>query len=305
MTQSFRVPPGTASCLNKVNMKKAGRNVKKIVAAVSVTFFQLVACGAAILAWFIAYQSGDVGGNDFQVTNKNCDIDSVKLYKFIYDYDNVMGYRYDAPEDGGVECYDYNAEEEAFGYTDGSGFHAVSVMNVYDPIELLIGDDSTLRKLNCGVVYEVTLRSTDYATTEFLLKSLLISKSKTASQIYLSDCVDFDVYYQSDIDGITTDVYYPSFEFDTTSPEDVLYHKLAYLSDEESSHSHFYGNPKQNEITLVNNDTITFEDNYFKVYIFANYATSQLSSYYSNENLNDGILAVYDFSFSFTVGGDE
>ena len=308
-------------------MKKAGRNVKKIVAAVSVTFFQLVACGAAILAWFIAYQHGDVGGTDFEVTNQNCDIDSVKLYKFIYNTETIgtkTYYKYENPEEGHAHSYTYNYDEESFGYTDGEDtFHPVSVMNVYDPVDLLINSATkNLRDLYCGVVYEITLRTTDFDDTTLLLTTSLVSKETTGNQILLSDYVDFDVFYQSDVDAITGNSYYPRYPsahpFDPTdesiTDEDILYHKLSYLSEQETTHQHFYyynpsnpteTGPKQSSLTLVDNESISFTDNYFKIYIYANYAYSQLQGFHNDASLVEGILAVYDFKFAFTVGGAE
>lgn len=295
-------------------MKRLDAKTKKIIAATSVTIFSLLALTLGTFAWFASSLVAQTTNDEFQVVNVGgCKIDSVNLYKFIYpDSTIIQGYDYLKPENGRVEKYAFNEEKGYFGYYDNDVWVSVKEMNLYDPIEMLISRNMSLRDMNSNAIYEVNLSYT--ANTEVDLDlDVLLDTSKTIpdEQIHLSDCVDFDVFYPNDLrdnnplfyDETTGQYnkYYPSYKKTLTTVNEKDYHKISYLSTLLSSHTHFYGKTPKDEKLDLDSRKITFDsEGKAKVYINANYAPDQLSQYSKDIYLNN-IYAVYDFGFLFAV----
>lgn len=296
-----------------------------------VTFFCLCANVLATVAWFTANRSADNDNDYFGVQNEgDAEIEAINLYKFKYneitygsDENVVTIIDYLAPEDGEVKKYAFNTTEQKFGENVNDVFEAVTIMNVYDPLEKVIKQSSfSLLELNCNAIYEIILSSSTFTTASVTISAnWLSSKTKTSSQIFLTDCLDFDVYFESDLlesnpSFSTTDpetgdpinkLYYPSYIGKSTSltANEEVYYKLSYLSSLENSHSHFYGsNPKPNSISLIGNTprNVTFDaSGKLKIYVNVNYAPSELEKY--QKAIYDGdIEAIYDYALSFQVG---
>ena len=296
--------------------KNKDKKTKKFIAVAAVSFFNIFASAAAVFAWFEAIMHKDVTSGDFIIVNKSASLDNVKLYKFNYaptiigsyvDYEH-LDYNDPTAEGAGVYKYDYSIENNSFGYVDeNEDWEEISVMNVYDPVEFVINANTELKDLNCGVVYEITVQSNDIHDATIDIKSSLIEgKTKTRDQIFLSDCIEFHAYFESDLENLTNkSLYYPTSYIPTTedlTDEEEVYYKLAYLFSVDTN-PHFYGQQtKPSTIVIDNTSQVSFTNGYFTFYIFANYAQSELLGYHTAENLTDKIRAVYDYYFTFAFG---
>lgn len=304
-------------------MKQTKNKKLRILAIGAVTFFSLCANILATVAWFTANRNTEQENDYFGVQDSgSAVIDHINLYKFNYNVTTVgegenafENIEYLNPETGEVKRYSFNTEQQKFGEfitnpdTQEEEFVETTVMNVYDPIEKVIQQENfKLFNMNCNVVYEIVFTSTSFTTCYMDVISSLITKSKTSNQIYLSDCVDFDVFYASDLSdaSLANKAYYPTYktkdpsktEDQELTAEEILYYKFAYLSSRKLTHPHFYTDGvKPESITLESNKQITFTNNTFTLYINANYCPEQLEKYQEKIYLSN-ILAVYDFSIS-------
>ena len=296
-------------------MKRLDRKSLKIISAVSVTIFSLLVLTMGVFAWFSSAIITSKQAEEFEVTTVgDCTLATVKLYKFIYPDSAVTdGYDYLRPEDGTVNKYDYNEEQQHFGYYDtNNNWVSVSAMNVFDPIELIISRDKTLKDMNCNVIYEVKFSSTIAHPVMDLISKLRTDVVVTTNEMLLSDCVDFDVYFPSDLSDTNPlflnsqtgqyDKYYPSYKNNLSSTEKD-YYKISYLSSlvGENNHVNFYStNPKANEITLKHTNLTLDSQGYCTLYINANYAPKKLMHLAKVLYLHD-IEAIYDFSFEINL----
>ena len=308
-------------------MKKVGTKVWKFVAAGAVTFISFAACVSGTIAWFTMSTTARITSSSFAVTAISAEVKEVKVIKF--DYDSITvgteeTFNYLLPETGKVNEYDFNVDEESFGYYDEEVppvWHEIELMNRYDPVELVISQNN-LMGLNTNVVYEVTLESPSLSLATMSLEALrLTTKTKLASEIFLTDCADFDVFFEDDLDDPSlsalkddgTPVYMPDY---TNKPRAALtpaesaleekYYKFSYLAYQKATHSHFYvsSGSKPTEVMLQEDYDMEFVDNEFKVYVNVNYAPSELEQY-SREIALREIKAVYDYAFSFTFSQRE
>ena len=313
-------------------MGKVQSNKKiRILAIAVVTFFSLCANVLATVAWFTANRNAENDNDYFGVTNTggSADIESVCLYQFKYG-ETTYGtgesaltvIDYLTPETGEVKKYDFNTSEQKFGEVVDEVFVPVTVMNIYDPVEKVIKQSNfKLKELNCNSIYEITLSTTSFTTCYLTVNaSWLSTKTKLSNQIFLTDCLDFEVYFDSDllesnpnysrVDPETSEtinkLYYPTYieKSETLTSEEDTYYKISYLSSLSNSRPHFYGqNPKPGQISLVNNTPrqITFDSNgKFKIYVNVNYAPDQLDKY-SKDIYEANIDAIYDFSLNFSL----
>ena len=297
-------------------MKRAGKKSIKIVAATAVTIFSLFALFSGVMAWFMAAARQSSDHDHFKVTTFQVEIDSIELYKFEYNkmvIGGVENYDYLKPQDGSVHKYSYNETEGTFGYTDNqSHWVDVDVMNIYDPVDQLISSHNLI-DMNCNVVFAVHLTSNDFVNAYAHVDSdRLTEKSKTNRQIYLTDCADFDVFTETDLldsnstfsDGEGDEhLYYPSYISHSNSMTEPskTYYKCSYLSSLAQSHAHYYGtDPKPERIPVARNKAVTFVDGAVTLYVNVNYAPQELSKY-AKEIYTRNILAVYDFSFEFSI----
>ena len=301
-----------------------------------VTFFCLCANVLATVAWFTSIRQVNEENSYFGVEEQDdAKIDSVNLYKFNYPV-NVYGDEdeqveivdYLTPQDGEVKKYAFNYTHNQFGETVNDVFEPVTIMNVYDPLERVIKQNSfNLLDLNCNAIYEIIFSSASLTNcTLNITASWLSSKIKLPDEIWLTDCVDFDVYFANDLannnpnfskqdeedPSITIDkLYYPSYipkSTNLTAEEDV-YYKISYLASLEGQpHYHFYGNQtKPNSISLVNSTPVSISfDNTgkFKVYVNVNYAPNELDKY-QKDIYDHNKKAIYDFSFNFQFEKEE
>lgn len=311
-------------------MIKASKKSKKIIAATSVTIFSLFAFVTGAYAWFTSMMKYQSGVDGFKVNDPgDIEISSVKLIKFIYPT-GIGGFDYDylSPLLGHVYKYDYNYNEDSFGYysdpLDLESWVEVPLMNRYDPIESIIKPSTRLIDLNCNAVYEITLHCDKYANSSVdLTSSVELDDSVILgpNEILLSDCASFDMYTTSDLsdtnplfyDEVAGDYkkYYPVYddvEKDLDGADTVTknYHKISYLSSlvAELSHAHLYGAPKLTEADIDTKEVTFDASGDVTFYLNVNYAPNQINHYSKQIYVND-ILAKYDFSFSFSIGGGE
>ena len=298
------------------NMKRTGNKNLKIIAACSVAIFSLLVLVGGVFSWFTILMQRSISGAEFAVVNTGtCDLYSIDLYKFDYatyvygsgEYASVV-VDYSTPESGKVSKYAFDKERNQFGYTDSSGWHQVATMNTYDPVDLEI-HQSTVRDLNCDSIYKFTISSisfTDASMSASVAK--ILDTIKEEDEMFLSSCVDFDVYFDSDLSNdnplLASKVYYPSYinQSETLTAEEDIYYKLSYLTSLKSSHCHLYGQD-EHEISIANSDvTFTYDStlntNILNVYVNVNYAPSELEDTISLIYVS-AIKAVCDFGFKF------
>ena len=257
------------------------------------------------------------------VPDSGCTIESIQLIKFDYNIATTGGFDYIDylhPEDGTVNRYGYNETENSFGEEVNSTWVSVDAMNSYDPVERII---STLpfKDMNYNAIYEIAFSSSGMASRYMqLYANRLTDKTKQSGEIYLTDCVDFDVFTEGDLDDDNplfvnpldaedTKMYYPSYFEDKSrvlSANEKIFYKVSYLSSLKATHPHFYDtNPKPTSITVGDNVPSTFDDNApTKFYINVNYAPSKADPFMKDISLSN-ILAVYDYSFSFLFTEEE
>ena len=285
--------------------KKARRS---IVVATLTTIFTLFTAMAGTYAWFASSTSVTTTGMQVIVQCKSSVIESLKLIKF-----------------------DYEAE----------------LMTKYDPVDKIIHGDN-LREMNCNSIYEVTITSTSYIDCYLQLKAIYDQKTASTNEILLSDCVDFEIFYPEDLANNSRvfynpstgnyDAYYPSFDFDDTQADDILYHKISYISylktlnlsaedlvdmeilDAEdiagktteqkeelveatlgSKSVNFYSQANKNvPVSIASNKPVTFtgEPKTITAYINVNYAPSELEQY-STDIYRNSLTAITDLYFEF------
>lgn len=266
--------------------------------------FSLAASVSGTIAWFTSARSGSIQAGMFSVINDAIEFDSIQLCKFEYPYvygTNEIDYLH--PEDGEVKVYNFNSAEGHNRFENTSG--SEQRMNLFDPVSIEIG--GTLSELYCNAVYKVTIKSASFTTVDLkVFAEHLTNKTKIRdTDIFLSDCADFDLFTQSDLDAVTGTAFYPEFiedpaETPLTRPDEIAFFKIAYLA-ESRSHSNFYEtNPKPNEITIHNPSniqTVAFDENMkLTFYINVNYAPSQLSKY-AIELAAENRRAIFDYVF--------
>ena len=306
-------------------------NCKKLIttiAAISVTFFSLCSCVIAAVAWFSVANQAKTEGETFKVIasgDGGCEIDEVNLYKFNYtplvigskhtfDYltpwtGDVSKYLYeDGKNDnnaiiGFSKKYDEIVDDE---WTFTTVNPAVSLMNAFDPVYMTINGQNSLIQMNCNAIYEVILSSSKSGTCYLQLDSIK-KDPRAVSEVYLTDCLDFDAYLQADLSNaaLNNNAYYPSYyerlNRSLTDFEET-YYKISYLSSLNNSvHAHFYGEEtKPANIHVLENKQVTFSANEkLKVYINVNYSYNELKKFSDKLYLGD-ITAYFDFAFSFT-----
>lgn len=284
---------------------------------VSLLIFSLFALTIGAYAWFTSTLQHALGSEEFAVTaTGDCNLVSAKLYKFVYPDSQVgEGFDYLRPQDGVVNKYNFNEEESHFGYYDEHDVWVnVYSMNIYDPIEMIISRDAKLRDLHCNAIYEVTIHSSAYTNATLNVSSLLKTDVTTrTNEMLLSDCVDFDVFFASDLSDTNPlfydetsgnyDKYYPTYK-DTLTDLEKDYHKISYLSSlvAENAHPNFYStNPKNTSISLKEAGITLDSSGNFVIYINANYAPKQLKDLSRDLFLNN-IQALYDFGFEISLG---
>ena len=310
-------------------MKKSKQNVLKIVAATGVSVFSLASVVIATVAWFSFASKAQANGETFKVVanGSGYDIGDINLYKFNYSEDTVgtgenafTVVNYLTPHTGNVGKYLFDSQRHQFGEEVNSEWTPVTVMNIFDPIDLIV-QRHELIDLNCNAIYEITVSSSAFTNCYLTLDAIhLDDKTKNNNEIFLTDCVDFDVYTEADLaDGANGnfpngDEYYPSYYSripHTLTTEETIYYKISYLSSLTSqqlpinNHSHFYGvEPKPESVNVASNRQISFhgenEVKSLKLYINVNYAVSELNKY-ATSIYSRNIRAVFDYAFEIKI----
>ena len=234
-------------------MAKVSNKIKtrlKLVGATFTTIFTLATVFTATIAWFASRGEVTATNMAVRIATQEADIYSVKLIKFDFGYSSVGGeriYDYLTPETGDVNTYvydkTYNNNQGGYIRSYNQGYIEADIMNRYDPVDSIIHGDS-LREMNCNSIYEVTISSTNFTSCYMHLDAMLESHVPGRNEICLSDCVNFEVFYPSDlandnilfydIDNDNYHAYYPSYSFDDET-DDHLYYKISYLSDLRNS----------------------------------------------------------------------
>ena len=173
-------------------------------------------------------------------------------------------------------------------------------MNVYDPIEEVIrGESFDLDSLKCNAVYEVTLSFADL-TSDCLLTvnaATFTPQGITDKDVLLSNCVDFDVFLESDLE-------------ETDDTWEKIYNRITTLSSSLDSHPHFYVDEEEEEkqariSLLTDTQAITpvrSNSEEFKVYINVNYSPNEMKQYASRiQSFNENIRALFDFAITIQV----
>ena len=297
-------------------MKLPSKNVRKIVVSLTMIIFTLASGITGAYAWFVSKMSLSMTASMFSVTSIDATISSVTLYKFNYLPDGAGSYEYLFPEWGWVGSYAYDDSEgrKCFGevvhneQTGEDEWVPVTTMNLYDPLNGFITGHGLLG-LNCNAIFKIVLHSSGLANSSVDINvqaaSIQSSKSKEDDEIWLSSCVDFDMFLPSALNDerLVTDGYknYLPDESEKYLPQDTEfdhpyeeeYYKISYLASLNETHSHFYGgsDPK----VTIGRTTVNFVNGYATLYVNVNYAPSQLTSYEHTVMPDEIVKAVYDF----------
>ena len=299
------------------------KNRLKVIAACSVAIFSLGAVLSGVYAWFTVAMTINTQTSQFFVINMgSCDFYSIELIKFDYKtttYGTGEGAftitDYLAPETGAVNKYVYDKDEGSFGYLEDSTWHPVTMMNMFDPVNLEIYN-TDISSLNCNAIYKFTITSDDLTdVTMSATLSRLLDKVKNENDIFLSQCTDFDLYFPSvlsdsnpdlqDPDDPTNKPYYPSYftQSKVLTELEEIYYKISYLSNNKTSHVHLYGQSEDAVTLLEDTDTAfvydsTLNTGVISFYVNVNYSADELTDY--KTHIYQGtILAVFDYGFRF------
>ena len=225
----------------------------KIVGATSAAVFSLATVFTATYAWFSLNSQVSATGMSVSVgVTGSAEMTSLDLIKFDYDVETIgtmQVYDYLNPSTGDVNQYyydkEYNNGAGAFGYDDNGDFVAIeTTMNIYDPVDRIIrGGD--LNGLNCNAIYQVSFSSNMSSSYMQLFVNRLTDKSPSENQILLSDCVDFDVFYETDLD-FCDDTY--SSEASYVANSFTIYNGVLYRSNTAISTPEAFNSNKWDEV---------------------------------------------------------
>lgn len=272
----------------------------KIAGATATAVFSLASVFSATMAWFASNNSVTAEGMAVTAVDDSVIIDDITLCKFSYPVSDGETI-YLNPSEGSVDTYSFVEGEGHNRFEDDEG--NPQTMNLFDPVLIELGTD--LRDLYCDTIYIVTI-SANRETAGLQVFADLLSKSRVNdTDLFLSDCVDFDIYTTSDLEAVTGKGYYPSHiknvEETTLTGYDEIFYKIAYLSSTTNNHAHFYGNgQKPDRINIhdpVNLKTLNFVDNTTTFYIHMNYAPSQLERYAASL-ANGNRTGIFDYTFT-------
>lgn len=286
------------------SMPKKARTRLKIIGATATAVFSLASVFTGTYAWFAQQNNVYASAMNIRVASTSCTLQSLKLIKFDYDYDTIGGidvYDYLNPSRGAVNTYTFNDATGDYEIRDNQNnvVATASAMTKYDPVDRFIHGNN-LREMNCNAIYEVVIASNDFSSCYLQLSSILESIDNPRSNVFLSDCVDIDVFYPSDLSNdnalLDDNSFYPSYAFPTGQSDDNIFYKISYLSylrsldadglisegiidssefdgktDEQkealivstvgSRSMNFYGNDPKHDIDLAINKSVTFTGN--------------------------------------------
>ena len=117
-------------------MDKAGRRIRKIVAASAVLFVNIATSIVGVVAWFQSIDKVELTTGMFQIDNKSVELENATLLKFDYrmmSLGNLETYDYLQPSTGKVSRYQYNKVTGTYGYNATyKGTTAESCTALYD-----------------------------------------------------------------------------------------------------------------------------------------------------------------------------
>ena len=179
--------------------------------------FGLASGFTGTIAWFLSSRTVEHSSGDFAVArcDDNSEIVSIELIKFDYhstiynegELDEFTVIDYITPETGSVNRYTYNSDESSFGFFDAEVWKSVSIMNTYDPIEMIISGNG-LFDLNCNAIYEIVVESegmTDAYINATISK--ILGKEKEDDDLFFTTCTNFDIFFEDDA-ALSLDLYY-------------------------------------------------------------------------------------------------
>ena len=300
-------------------MKRPKQGTKRIMIAINTAFviFGLASGFTGTMAWFLSTRTYESEAAHFEVKNLEMSIDSVTLYKFNYPSDGFGGLDYLMPQDGWVGEYQYDGapKRQCFGetvYDEETGqnvWRPVTTMNLYDPLNGTITGRGLIG-MNCNAIFKIDLYSESIESIDVrVCASILPNPEKEDDEIWLSSCVDFDVFLPSDLTDprLVTDGYKNYLPNESTDylPQDYVfehsyeedYYKISYLSSLKTGHAHLYADEHQEALSDVDigRPSITFSEGHATVYVNVNYAPSELKQYEETVTPEDSIRAVYDY----------
>lgn len=280
-------------------------------------FAIILSAGAAVtgtFAWFTSIQHVEVSMSNIAAVNpERYQLEELNLYKFVYPTVKISETEsyvdYLDSESGVVTKYLYEEEQCKFGLlVDGAFEERDASMNLYDPLDQLI-NHSTLLSMNTNIIYEAKIRFL-VPDTRLVVESLLREITLGSGQIKATECLEFDVYLDSDLssESLITDGfknYYPSYlaQSSVLTEGEEIYHKLSYLASlEDSEHSNFFGEETTERISLYDGDCVLDDDDCVTVYINVNYNVEKLTSYIDAVRM-ENLVVVDDYMFRFGYGG--
>ena len=232
------------------SMSKKARTRLKIIGATATAVFSLASVFTGTYAWFSLNNNVQATGMKIKIKTTEAEISTLKLVKYDYSFNLIGGekvYNYLSPETGDVNSYYYDSTYDnnrgAFVRESSGAYIETELMNRYDPVDNIIHGGS-LREMNCNSIYEATLSSEIFTNCYLQLNAIFDSQTPGANQICLSDCVNFEVFFPSDLSDSNRlfwdkanqnyHAYYPSYAFSDEADEH-LYYKISYLSDLRNS----------------------------------------------------------------------
>ena len=100
-------------------MDKAGRRIRKIVAASAVLFVNIATSIVGVVAWFQSVDKVELTTGMFQIDNKSVELENATLLKFDYrrmSLGTLETYDYLQPGNGRVSRYEFNKATNTYGY---------------------------------------------------------------------------------------------------------------------------------------------------------------------------------------------
>ena len=193
------------------------KTIRLITLNVMFVIFSLASAFTGTMAWFLTNRQVNTSTGDFSIAkcSEDCELISIELVKFDYfktvynegQRDEFTVIDYITPETGSVNRYEYNDEDNSFGYYESATWNPVSIMNTYDPIEMIINGNG-LRDLNCNAIYEIEVASNDLDTAYINATiSKFLGKEKEDDELFFTTCTNFDIFFESDL-AMSTSLYY-------------------------------------------------------------------------------------------------
>lgn len=302
-------------------MNNKGKKVLTIIAGSTVTFFSLCSCVIAAIAWFSFAHQAQAEGETFKVITSGdggAEIKEINLIKFNYNIETIgTGENaftitdYFRPVNGSVDKYLYDevafnkqynqyiqdGETGEWAWTFNTINPGVSMMNLYDPVDLVVMNERLI-DLNCNAVFEVCVASASFTGSCYLqLDGIFDPKTISQGEISLTDCADFDVYSPEDLSNSN-----PLFKEDAWS---ITKSSATVFIGSENPESHTFG---VNE-TVEQYDVYRKNDTYYVCVDVTHLDTAAswkvMTSAAGNPNSDDIAGSLDDYYLDTTNGAND